>query len=79
MLKEKFEALPSATLTMVKSYYGQRLVTLAVFGSVGRGSQRADSDIDLLLVCDPLPAGRMRRIKEFNKVEEQLEPHARVS
>jgi predicted nucleotidyltransferase len=52
----------------------KRLVTLAVFGSVGRGTQRADSDVDLLLICDPLPAGRMRRIGEFRNVEERLEP-----
>jgi len=74
MLKEKFETLLSETLQAVQLYYGQRLVTLAVFGSVARGSQRPDSDVDLLLVCDPLPVGRMRRIAEFNKVEERLGP-----
>jgi predicted nucleotidyltransferase len=74
MLKEKFESLLGAVLDAVRDYYGERLVTLAVFGSVGRGTQRADSDVDLLLICDPLPAGRMRRIAEFGKVEERLEP-----
>ena len=74
MLKEKFEALLSDTLRAVKSHYGERLLTFAVFGSVGRGTQRADSDVDLLLICDPLPAGRIRRIEEFSKVEKQLEP-----
>ena len=48
--------------------------TLAVFGSVGTGTQRADSDVDLLLNCDPLPVGRTRRIAEIGKLEAQLEP-----
>ena len=74
MLKEQFNKLLSQVLVAVQQYYGDRLVTLAVFGSVARGSQRLDSDVDLLLVCEPLPAGRTRRIAEFGEVEEQLEP-----
>ncbi|MGE5303540.1 MAG: nucleotidyltransferase domain-containing protein [Alphaproteobacteria bacterium] len=73
-MKEKFESLLGEALAAILGYYGERLVTLAVFGSVGRGTQRADSDVDLLLICDPLPAGRMRRIGEFRNVEERLEP-----
>jgi predicted nucleotidyltransferase len=74
MLKEEFDKLLSEVARTVQLYYKKRLVTLAVFGSVARGTQRPDSDVDLLLVCDPLPAGRMRRIAEFSKVEAQLEP-----
>lgn len=32
---------------------------------------RPDSDIDLLLVCDPLPRGRTARIREFEAVDER--------
>jgi predicted nucleotidyltransferase len=74
MLKEKFDSLLSAALRAALDHYGERLITFAVFGSVGRGTQRADSDVDILLVCDPLPLGRMRRITEFREVEDQLEP-----
>ncbi len=74
MLKEKFDSLLAAALRAAFDHYGERLITFAVFGSVGRGTQRSDSDVDLLLVCDPLPVGRMRRIAEFGEVEEQLEP-----
>ena len=49
-------------------------MTLAVFGSVARGTQRFDSDIDLVLICDSLPAGRIRRMEEFKLVEDRLEP-----
>jgi predicted nucleotidyltransferase len=74
MLKERFEEVLVKTLELVQIHYGERLVTLAAFGSVARGSQRPDSDVDLLLVGDPLPTGRMRRIAEFEAVEQQIAP-----
>ena len=74
MLKERFEYLLAQLLKAVQSHYEERLVSLAVFGSVARGTQRPDSDVDLLLVCDPLPSGRMKRVEEFEQVEERLAP-----
>lgn len=74
MLKEKFEKLLPEILKAVRSHYRDRLVTVAVFGSVARRTQRPDSDIDLLLICERLPRGRMRRVKEFEKVEKRLAP-----
>ena len=60
MLKEGFERLLGEILKALREYYGDRLVSLAVFGSVSRGTQRPDSDVDLLVVCNSLPSGRMR-------------------
>ena len=54
---------------LCKEHYGTRLISLAVFGSVGRGTPRPDSDIDLLLVIKDLPDGRIARVKEFAPVE----------
>ncbi len=59
--------------SLCKEYYGERLISLAVFGSVGRGTARPDSDIDLLLVVKDLPIGRMARVVEFSAVENALE------
>ena len=58
-----------------RRHYGDRLVSLAVFGSVGRGTPRRDSDVDLLIVADPLPDGRVPRANEFREVEAELAPH----
>jgi predicted nucleotidyltransferase len=52
--------------------YADRLVSLVVFGSVGRGTPRPDSDIDLLVVADPLPDGRIPRVREFDAVERSV-------
>lgn len=74
LLKDNFERLLAETQNGIEAVYGERLVTLSVFGSVARGTQRRDSDVDLLLVCDPLPSGRVPRIKEFEEVERLIAP-----
>ena len=51
-----------------RAHYGSRLRAVAVFGSVGRETPRADSDVDLLVVAD-LPDGRMARVDDFRSVE----------
>lgn len=52
--------------------YGARLVSAAVFGSVARRTPNPESDVDLLVVADPLPDGRMRRVEDFEPVERTL-------
>ncbi len=53
--------------------YGNRLVSLAIFGSAGRGTPHPDSDIDLLIVAEDLPQGRVRRVAAFQGVEAAME------
>ena len=78
MLHAAFDSLIEALLAACQAHYGERLVSLAVYGSVGRGTQRFDSDLDCLLVVKDLPRGRMRRIREFEAVETQLAPRLRA-
>ena len=73
-LKAAFDDVLEALRVACESHYGARLVSLVVFGSVGRGTMRPDSDIDVLVVADPLPDGRMSRVRDFAPVEEALEP-----
>jgi len=56
----------------LKKHYGARLVSAVVFGSVGRGSPRPDSDVDVLVVAEPLPDGRMPRVRDFAAVKNAL-------
>src|SRR2546422_974499 len=69
-----FESLPIALLDACREHYGERLVSLALFGSVSRGTGRPDSDIDLLIVAEALPDGRVARAREFAAVEKALGP-----
>ena len=72
MLTARFEALLQAVMAACREHYGPRLVALAVFGSVGRGTPRPDSDIDLLIVAEGLPRGRVARVAEFAGVETRV-------
>ena len=56
MLRETFDHLVREISAACQAHYGDRLVSLAVFGSVARHTQRPDSDIDLL-VEPPADAG----------------------
>ena len=73
MLKEVYEALLKETLGAIQRYYGDRLITVAVYGSVARGTMRHESDIDLLLIARDLPNGRLSRVREFDAVEKAVE------
>jgi hypothetical protein len=78
-IRATFEALLPPLRDACASHYGGRLVSLAVFGSVGRGTPRADSDIDLLIVADPLPRGRVARVEEFGPIESVLAPRLQAA
>jgi len=39
---------------------------------MGRGTQRPDSDLDVLIVADGLPKGRIARVEDFAPVEASL-------
>jgi predicted nucleotidyltransferase len=48
--------------------YGARLAALAIFGSWARDAATPASDLDLLVVAEPLPPSRMKRVREFGPV-----------
>lgn len=79
-VNSEFTSLIERLLTELKAaclnVYGESLVSLAVFGSVGRGTPRPDSDVDLLIVANSLPNGRLRRMESFRAVEGALQPIA---
>ncbi|MBI1882816.1 MAG: nucleotidyltransferase domain-containing protein [Chlamydiae bacterium] len=74
MLKSSFRELQKSLLRQAKLFYGKSLVSLVIFGSVARETQRFNSDLDFLLVVKDLPRGRMRRVREFERIENRLEP-----
>ncbi len=69
-----YDALLDDTLAACRGHYGSRLVSLAVFGSVGRGTPHSDSDVDLLVVAEDLPKGRLPRADDFAAVEHAVAP-----
>ena len=69
-----YEALLAQLVEACRSHYGDRLASVAVYGSVGRGTPRFDSDVDLLIVAEGLPARRFPRVEDFRAVEEAVAP-----
>lgn len=71
-LLARYEHLLEQLLTALRVHYGARLVSVAVFGSVGRRTPREGSDVDVLIVVRDLPPGRFPRGDEFLAVERRL-------
>lgn len=74
ILKERFKEIQERILSEIKLFYGERLISVVIFGSSARETQRFDSDIDILIIVKDLPKGRMKRIREFEAVEDSVEP-----
>lgn len=74
MLKQTFADIVRVTVAACRSVYGERLVGVVLYGSVAKETMRPDSDVDLLVVVEPLPQGRLARMGEFASVELIVEP-----
>lgn len=77
MIQEAFAPLVDSVLVACQDVYDKRLRGVVIFGSVARGTASSESDLDLLVVAEPLPDGRMVRMEEFDRVETQVTPHLR--
>lgn len=73
-LNDKLKDLAQQYTRLLREHLGERLVSVALFGSVARGTAHARSDIDLLLVIRDLPTGAFRRREVVQPVREALLP-----
>lgn len=73
-MPDVFEPLLRSLVRETSKGYENRLVSLVLFGSVARGTAGPLSDVDFLVVADPLPRGRGARLREFEPVEQALTP-----
>jgi hypothetical protein len=55
-------------LRLLQSRWGEQLVSIVLFGSWARGSTRAESDIDLLVISKHFPGSRLDRHRELFEI-----------
>lgn len=67
-----FDELLMKVVDAVQAVYAERLMSIVLFGSVARGTMRHDSDMDLLIVVRNLPRGRLKRVEEFEAIEQAM-------
>ncbi|MET1160516.1 MAG: nucleotidyltransferase domain-containing protein [Thermoprotei archaeon] len=72
-LKEPYKTIVAKLLDALHKVYGDKLVSLVVYGSVARGDARRDSDLDVLIIVDNnLPRSRFERIRTYLKAEDMI-------
>ena len=64
-LAEPFRAALVTACEAWNARYGERLISLVLFGSVARGDSRPSSDIDLLVIAEGLPRSLRDRRRPF--------------
>lgn len=72
-LKEEYRVVADKLVETLRNFFGERLVSVVVFGSVARGEAKADSDFDVLVVAEGLPESRMRRQEIFMQAENEIQ------
>ena len=72
VLGDCFQEVVAALRSTCVQHYGERLVTVGVFGSVGRDTPGPYSDVDTLIIANPLQRGRGARLRDFDAVEAEL-------
>lgn len=74
MSRESVDRFLQTLTGEVVEFYGERLVSLAVFGSHASGRAGRHSDLDLLLVLESAAPRRRLRLDEFDRLEERFSP-----
>lgn len=73
MLLEKIDQFIEFLEKEILNFYQDRLISLALFGSVARRKFNESSDIDILIICENFPSSRFLRLSEFSNIEKKLE------
>lgn len=67
-LPQEFQPLLAALVRETAEEYGAGLCSMVLYGSLARGQQHADSDVDVLVVAEGLPRSIFARNVQFRSV-----------
>jgi predicted nucleotidyltransferase len=71
---EPYRSLVNNLVELIKTEYGDELVSVAVFGSIARDTARKNSDIYILIIASRLSRSRRERVQRFLNIESKLDP-----
>ncbi len=71
-------ALARAYAEALRQSRGERLVAVALFGSVARREAGPSSDVDLLVIAEGLPARRLERYCWLEEADRAVEPQLKA-
>jgi predicted nucleotidyltransferase len=72
--RESLNGVVAEIALKIRDYYGGRLVSFVIFGSVAKNLATPSSDIDILIVLDEKEQGSFETFMEyFKNVEEKLQ------
>ena len=72
-MQEPYKSLLEKFTKLLQEEFQDKLISVVLYGSIARGDNRKDSDIDLLLVIKDLPKTITERVILFDKVERKLD------
>jgi len=72
-MQEPYKSLLEKLTKLLQEEFQDKLISVVLYGSIARGDNRKDSDIDLLLVIKDLPKTITERVILFDKVERKLD------
>ncbi|BCU68155.1 DNA polymerase [Sulfolobales archaeon HS-7] len=72
-VEDPYRSVLEKLVKLLSEEFGDKLISVVIYGSVARGDNRKDSDVDLLLVIKELPKTLTERIMLFEKVEKGIE------
>ena len=70
----RLDEVVSSYTAKARDRFGDRLVSVVLFGSCARGAATASSDVDLLVVAEGLPLDRWDRQEINIRLSAELEP-----
>lgn len=73
-IQPSYRKLVQELSSAVAAFYGDRLISLVLYGSVVRGCMRPDSDLDFVVVAEGLPRGSVARNQAFDAVFQCVRP-----
>ncbi len=57
----------------MKQHFGDRLISIVLYGSYARGQITPESDVDILIVAEGLPSSSLQRQALFTKIINEVE------